>query len=107
MNGRIREIPWLLNKSTQFENATLVEAIQVSFPDCVAKKRDDQRGDRWRRVRIEFEFRSRNFKDHGHDASRCDLIVCWEHNWPECPLSVVELRRVISELSRSTQSGHN
>ncbi len=22
----------------------------------------------------------------------CDVIVCWEHNWVDCPLEVVELR---------------
>jgi hypothetical protein len=49
-------------------------------------------------VRIEFEFRSRTFRDHGHDPDGCDLIVCWEHNWPECPLEVVELRKVIDDL---------
>jgi len=21
----------------------------------------------------------------------CDLIVCWVHNWPECPVEVIEL----------------
>ena len=30
---------------------------------------------RWRRVRIEFEFKSRNFREHGHDPDQCDLIV--------------------------------
>jgi hypothetical protein len=30
----------------------------------------------------------------GHDVSGCDMIVCWIHNWPECPLEVVELREI-------------
>jgi hypothetical protein len=47
-------------------------------------------------VRIEFEFQSKSFAWHGHDPNECDLIVCWENNWPECPLEVVELKnRVI------------
>jgi len=33
---------------------------------------------------------------HGHDVGGADLIVCWEHNWPECPLEVVELRKAVS-----------
>ena len=43
---------------------------------------------------IEFEALSRNFKDHGHDPNKCDLIVCWEHNWKECPsnIDVFELK---------------
>ena len=28
------------------------------------------------RVRIEFEYQSKSFIDHGHDATQCDIIVC-------------------------------
>ena len=76
----------------------LVEAVHASFPDCEAKRLVDRKNERWERVRIEFEFRSRNFYDHGHDPAGCDLIVCWQHNWPECPLEVVELMTVITDL---------
>jgi hypothetical protein len=81
-----------------YEIGFIVEAVHAWFPDCEAKRCIDRRNERWQRVRIEFEFRSRSFKEHGHDPSGCDLIVCWEHNWPECPLEVVELRKVIDEL---------
>jgi len=50
------------------------------------------------RVRIEFEFESRNFRTHGHNPAECDVVVCWKHNWPECPLEVLELRSVLDEL---------
>jgi hypothetical protein len=65
-----------------------VERIQTGFPDCIA-----YRGTK--RIRIEFEYRSRNFRDHRHLVSGCDLIVCWEHNWPDMPrkLQVIELRQ--------------
>jgi hypothetical protein len=23
------------------------------------------------------------------------VIVCWEHNWPECPIEVIELRSLV------------
>jgi hypothetical protein len=81
-----------------YELGLIVEAIQAAYPDCEAKRCVDPHRDRWQRVRIEFEYQSRNFRDHGHDPAGCDLIVCWEHNWPECPLEVVELRRVIHQL---------
>ena len=77
----------------------LVEAVHASFPDCEAKRIVDSQNSRWQRVRIEFEFKSRTFKDHGHDPAKCDLIVCWQHNWPECPIDVVELSTVIEEMS--------
>jgi hypothetical protein len=75
-----------------------VEAIHSGFPDCVAKRSIDSRGDRWQQVRIEFEFRSRNFVDHGHDPAGCDVIVCWLDDWPGCPLEVIELHSIIDQL---------
>jgi hypothetical protein len=71
----------------------IVTRVQTAFPDCEAMRRVE--GDRWQQVRIEFEYESRNFLKHGHNSRGCDLIVCWAHNWPGCPLEVVELRKVI------------
>jgi HNH endonuclease len=71
----------------------IVTWIGTQFPDIEAF-REAEPG-RWQRVRIEVEFQSRNFLQHFHDATECDLIVCWEHNWAECPLEVVELRTKI------------
>jgi hypothetical protein len=33
----------------------------------------------WQRVRIEFEYESRNYRIHGHRGDGCDLIVCWRY----------------------------
>lgn len=81
-----------------YELGFIVEAVHASYPDCEAKRRVDPKGERWQRVRIEFEFRSRNFQAHGHDPASCDVVVCWQHDWPECPLEVIELRKVIDAL---------
>lgn len=80
-----------------------VEVVQTGYPDCEAKRQVD--AGKWQRVRIEFEFESRNFRDHGHSPHGCDIIVCWCHNWPECPpgLEVVELREVIKTLSAAEE----
>jgi hypothetical protein len=67
--------------------------IQLSFPDCEAMR--EVRPGQWQRVRIEFEFESRNFLAHGHPVAGCDVIVCWSHNWEDCPLEVIELKKVI------------
>ena len=55
---------------------------------------------RWEPVRVEFEYRSRNFFYHGHDAAGCEVIVCWQHDWPDCPIEVLELRRVVAAAAR-------
>jgi Homing endonuclease associated repeat len=76
----------------------VVTRIQTEFPDCEAMRQVDR--ELWQRVRIEFEFESRNFLKHLHRADDCDLIVCWTHNWPECPLEVVELRDFAADFRR-------
>lgn len=72
----------------------VVHKLQSEFPDCEAMRQIGE--EKWQYVRIEFEYESRNFLKHMHDASECDLIICWRHNWPECPLEVVELRKALS-----------
>jgi hypothetical protein len=74
----------------------MVEAVQTGYPDCEAKRQVGK--GKWERVRIEFEFESRNFRDQGHNADECDIIVCWRHNWPDCPIEVVELATEIKNL---------
>lgn len=71
----------------------LVLRVQTEFPDCEAWRVVEK--ERLQQVRIEFEYQSRNFWSHGHDPAGCDLIVCWEDNWPECPVEVVELRSMV------------
>jgi hypothetical protein len=75
----------------------VVTRIQTEFPDCEAMRQVE--ADRWQRVRIEFEFESKNFLKHLHSAKDCDVIVCWVHNWPECPLEIVELSAVIGKFA--------
>lgn len=72
-----------------------VESVQGKFPDCVAKRQVAP--GKWQYLRIEFEYESKNFKLHGHDPKGCDMIVCWRHNWKDCPaeIEVVELSRLL------------
>lgn len=76
-----------------------IEAVQQGFPDCEGKYLYDKKKNHWAKARIEFEFKSSNFLTHGHDAGSCDFIVCWEHDWSDCPLHVIELRKEIQKLS--------
>ncbi|HEV7674835.1 MAG TPA: hypothetical protein VGQ12_09920 [Candidatus Angelobacter sp.] len=74
----------------------MVIRLQSEFPDCEAFREVEP--ERWQRVRIEFEYDSRNFLAHGHKLDGCDLIVCWKHNWEGCPLEVVELKGYCQKL---------
>lgn len=72
-----------------------IKAIRKGFPDAAAEV--------WIKDRlyprmIEFEFRSSDFKRHKHDPGKCDIIVCWEHDWRDCPknIFVIELKKEIA-----------
>ena len=81
----------------------VVESVQAGFPDCEAKRQIAPK--RWQRVNLEFEFESRNFRDHGHPLTGCDVIVCWHHNWAGCPahIEVLELSSLIKSLRNSAR----
>ena len=77
-----------------------IETLQSGYPDCEASRRVGTSA--WQSVRIEFEYESRKFRDHGHPPGGCDIIVCWIHNWAECPknLEVIELSEEVKRLAR-------
>jgi hypothetical protein len=76
----------------------IVESLRAGFPDCEAKRLVGP--DQWQTVKIEFEYESRNFLHHRHKSEGCDMIVCWEHNWPDCPknLEVITLSEEIKRI---------
>lgn len=76
----------------------VIESVQGGFPDCQAKIEVEP--GRWQHFRIEFEYESLQFKKHGHDPGQCDLIVCWRHNWKNCPpnLQVLELSKIVRQI---------
>jgi len=59
--------------------------IGAAFPDAIVKKKGIE-------YRVEFEFAAANFKAHRHDPMLCDLIICWQNNYPDSVLPVLELR---------------
>lgn len=77
-----------------------IESIQAGYPDCLARRRVGN--NRWEEVRIEFEYESRSFKTHLHDPSGVDIIVCWVHNWKECPerIEVIELSSLLGDVEQ-------
>ena len=76
----------------------VIESVQSSFPDCEAKIEVEP--GRRQHFRIEFEYESLQFKLHGHDPLKCDMIVCWRHNWKNCPphLQVLELSKIVRQI---------
>ena len=69
-----------------------------SFPDCEATR--VERGGKLRRVKIEFEFKSKDFVAHGHDPNACDVVVCWEDNWKNHPpnIEIIDLSAEVAKM---------
>lgn len=79
--------------------------LQAGCPDCEAMI--EVAPGRWQRIRIEFEYESRNFLAHHHQTNDCDMIVCWEHNWQNCTVPVLELMQAVSTQQSAVGQNQN
>lgn len=80
--------------------------VEETAEDCgyiIARRRVDtgQPGSsRWERVKIalayeSLELQQNNIIDTDSEAA-ADLLICWQHNWPDCPLETFELRSIFA-----------
>jgi hypothetical protein len=74
----------------------MIEGVRSAFPDALLRRKNSK--GTWNSCRAEFEFRSSSFKYHKHDPKQCELIICWEHDWKECPIEVLCLKEKAEEL---------
>jgi len=87
----------LLFGSLAKEQGWEVVSIRSEYPDAILKDRD---GNTWT---VEFEFLAANFLLHRHDHRHCDLIICWENDYLDCPLPILELKtKSLGVLTRAT-----
>lgn len=68
------------------QNGWKINHIQSGFPDAIIQ---NEGGDTYR---AEFELCSSNFKSHQHDLCQCEVIICWENDWSDCPLTVWSMK---------------
>lgn len=59
-------------------------SAQKAFPDLKVRKDGIT-------YRAEAEYRAINFFYHGHPFHGCDIIICWENDYPDCPLPILAL----------------
>ncbi len=60
------------------------ESIQIAFPDAIIWHKGV-------RYRVEFEYQAKSFLHHQHDPRGCDLIICWQNDYPNSILPVLAL----------------
>jgi hypothetical protein len=74
-----------------------VEETFPHIPGCRARRRTP-RG--WEPVVVRCTVHSSEMRVHAADLASGSLLICWEDDWPECPVRVIELRPVIQRLTR-------
>ncbi|MCK4765837.1 MAG: hypothetical protein KAW12_26795 [Candidatus Aminicenantes bacterium] len=76
----------------------LIESIKPGYPAGEGMRCFDKKNNSWEHIHIDFEYKSSHFAERGLDEEDCDLIVCWIHDWKDCPIEVLELRSTIKHL---------
>lgn len=75
----------LFSQKAELAGVEILE-IGASYPDAKIRRNSID-------YLVEFEYRSSNFVLHGHDIRKCDLIICWEDDYQDIALPVVELSK--------------
>jgi hypothetical protein len=73
-----------------------IEIIRTRFPDAAVFEQTSN--NRFVRKYIEFEFKSSGYKSHLKSKRKCHYVVCWENDWKDCPIPVVELKKQIPNI---------
>ena len=73
-----------------------IEGIRTKFPDALLIRKNDK--GTFSKCLAEFEFRASNFLMHKHPLNGCDLIICWENDWHDCPIEALELKRIVKKF---------
>jgi hypothetical protein len=71
----------------------IIEAVRKGSPATCLAKWSLQSGEQQSKE-IQFEFRSRDAEKRSRPLT-CDILVCWEDDWPACPIEVVELKSIL------------
>jgi hypothetical protein len=83
-----------------------IETVRPEFPDAVViDYRDDPK--RGMKKDVEFELLSSSFHRHKHPMDGAHIIVCWEHDWKDCPesIEVIELKKKILDFEPEQVKG--
>jgi len=82
----------------------MIESVKAGFPTSEGRRCVNREENEWEHVRLQLEYKSSYFREMGHDDNEIDLIVCWNHDWDDCPIEVLELRSIIKYLEDNNNS---
>jgi len=73
-----------------------IEGVRTKFPDALLIRKNDK--GTFSKCLAEFEFRASNYQLHKHPLKGCDLIICWENDWQDCPIEILELKKIVRKF---------
>lgn len=76
----------------------VITAVSDDFPAAEGRRCVDIATDKWEEVELDFYFQSSELKRTITNDSEFDIVICWRHDWPDCPLEVLELKSIIKDL---------
>lgn len=86
----------LLFAATCHDIGFRIEGVRTKFPDALLIRKNSK--GTFSKCLAEFEFKASNYQLHKHPLKGCDIIICWENDWQDCPLEILELKRVVKKL---------
>lgn len=82
-----------------------IEGIRTKFPDALLIRKNSQ--GTFSKCLAEFEFKASNYKLHRHPLKGCNLIICWENDWQDCPFEILELKKKVKNFCQENSSEIN
>ena len=79
----------------------VIETVRDGYPHCQGKRCFDEKKNLWEQVEIAFAYQSSDLKEENFGDHGCDIMICWNHDWSECPIDVLELSSIIEYLTTS------
>ena len=76
----------------------VITSISDDIPAAEGRRCVDIASDNWEEVELDFYFQSSDLKKTITSDSEFDIVICWKHDWSDCPLEVLELKSIIKEL---------
>lgn len=73
-----------------------IEGIRTRFPDALLIRKNEK--GTFSKCLAEFEFKASSYKTHSHPLKGCDVIICWENDWKDCPMEILELKENVNKF---------
>lgn len=80
------------------ELSFIIETFNTEKPYFEGKRSLDGSGKKMQDVKIGVYHKSHDLKTKSESTTDYDIIICWEHDWNDCPVEVLELKAVIKKL---------